>query len=341
MTSCSPNCSGAITVTSSATTPSARSATTPSTQSDAAQTSDAAPASAVWAGDPARLDRVLPELGLARSRSRATELIAAGGVAVNGTTAAKPGLRVPTGAVLEVSGDDHYVGRAAHKLIAALDTFGIAATDRVALDLGASTGGFTQVLLERGARLVQAIDVGHDQLAPQLRVDPRVRLVEGRNARDLSAENLAADTGEAEAPALVVADLSFISLTLVFPAIARVAAPDADLVLLVKPQFEVGRVRDGVVTSPELWAEAMRIVLAAAAEHGFAARGLAPSPIAGGSGNREFLAYFSRGAAPHPTEWEGRIAQLTGATRQGSGSGPDRAARIDRAARTEQAEGAR
>lgn len=280
---------------------------------------------AVWAGDPARLDRVLPELGLARSRSRATELIAAGGVTVDGVTAAKPGLRVSPGARITVAGDDHYVGRAAHKLIAALDSFGLSPAGGVALDIGASTGGFTQVLLERGACAVQAIDVGRDQLAPQLRADPRVHLVEGRNARELTADNLAEDTGIADSPTLVVADLSFISLSLVFPAIARVAAADAHLALLVKPQFEVGRVRDGVVTSPEKWAEAIRIVLRSAAEHGFAARGLAASPIAGGTGNREYLAHFVRGTSPDPTEWEGRIAELTGVPQPALGIHPERA----------------
>ena len=279
---------------------------------------------AIWDGDPARLDRVLPELGLARSRSRATELIAAGGVTVNAKPATKPGLRVMPGTRITVAGDDHYVGRAAHKLIAALDTFGVPVDGTTALDIGASTGGFTQVLLERGARVVQAIDVGRDQLAPQLRADPRVHLVEGRNARELTADNLAADTGIPEQPTLVVADLSFISLSLVFPAIARVAATEAHLVLLIKPQFEVGRVRDGVVTSPELWAEAIRIVLRAAAEHGFTARGLAPSPIAGGMGNREFLAHFVRGSDPHPTEWEGRIAELSAVPQPAPGNLPGR-----------------
>ncbi|WP_206427581.1 TlyA family RNA methyltransferase [Leucobacter chromiireducens] len=269
--------------------------------------------SAQWQGSAAeRLDRVLPELGLARSRSRAGELIAEGRVRVDGRAARKPGAKVGAGAVVTVSGDDHYVGRAAHKLVAGLDTFGISATGIVALDLGASTGGFTQVLLERGARLVQAIDVGRDQLAPSLRADDRVRLVEGRNARELTAENLAADTGVAEPPTLVVADLSFISLTLILPAIARSVAAEAELLLLIKPQFEVGRVKDGVVTDPALWAEAIRIVLRAAAEHGFAARGLAISPLAGGTGNREFLVHFARGAKPLPTEWEGRIVALTG-----------------------------
>lgn len=279
------------------------------------------PADAVWEGAPDRLDRVVPALGLARSRSQATELIAAGGVRVDGATASKSGLRIAPGSRISVSGSDHYVGRAAHKLIAGLDAFGLDAQGSVALDIGASTGGFTQVLLERGARAVLAIDVGRDQLASELREDDRVHLVEGRNARDLTPENLAADTGIAEAPNLVVADLSFISLGLVFPAIAKCAAADAELVLLVKPQFEVGRVRDGVVTSPALWAEAMRIVLRAAHASGFAAQALAASPISGGQGNREFLAHFSRGSAPLPTEWEGRIAELTGAPRLGEAPG--------------------
>lgn len=279
------------------------------------------PMEAVWEGDSERLDRVLPALGLARSRSQATELIAARGVQVDHVTAVKSGLRVAQGSRISVSGGDHYVGRAAHKLIAGLDEFGLDPQNTVALDIGASTGGFTQVLLERGARAVLAIDVGRDQLASELRDDPRVSLVEGRNARDLTPENLAADTGIADAPNLVVADLSFISLGLVFPAIAKCAAGDADLVLLVKPQFEVGRVRDGVVTSPALWAEAIRIVLRAAHASGFAAQALAASPISGGHGNREFLTHFSRGSVPLPTEWEGRIAELTGAPRLGEDPG--------------------
>ncbi len=268
---------------------------------------------AKWEGPAERLDRVLAALGLARSRSRAGELIAEGHVLIDGEPAAKAGIRVSEGALIEVTETDRYVSRAAHKLIAGLDTFGIDPAGRTALDLGASTGGFTQVLLERGARVVQAIDVGHGQLAPELRDDARVRLVEGCNARDLTAERLASATGIAEAPSLVVADLSFISLGLILPAIARCAAADAELVLLIKPQFEVGRVRDGVVTDPALRAEAMRIVLNTAAEAGFAARGLAASPITGGQGNREFLGHFARGSTSDPTEWEERIAELSGA----------------------------
>lgn len=281
-------------------------------ESAASAASAAHPATteAAWRGDAQRLDRALPLLGLARSRSQAAELIAAGSVLVDGAAVTKAGTRVGEGTRIAVAGADHYVSRAAHKLLAALDAFGVDPADRVALDLGASTGGFTQVLLERDARTVLAIDVGHDQLVPELRDDPRVRLVEGRNARELTPENLAADTGVAEAPTLVVADLSFISLTLILPAIARCAAPGADLVLLIKPQFEVGRVRDGVVTDPALWAEAIRTVLRTAHEHGLAARGLAPSPISGGSGNREFLVHFAGAGDAHPTEWEGRIAEL-------------------------------
>ncbi|WP_205548033.1 TlyA family RNA methyltransferase [Leucobacter sp. wl10] len=273
---------------------------------------------AVWNGAPERLDRVLPRLGLARSRSRAAELIASGGVLLDDTPAVKAGTRVDPGSRVVVTESDRYVSRAAHKLAAALDLFGLDPSRRLALDLGASTGGFTQVLLERGAIAVQAIDVGHGQLAPELRQDPRVRLVEGRNARELTPEGLAADTGLAEAPSVVVADLSFISLTLVLPAAARCAAPDADLVLLIKPQFEVGRVRDGVVTDPGQWAEAIRLVLRAAAEQHLVTLGLAASPITGGSGNREFLVHFARreragGPTADPTEWEERIARLCGA----------------------------
>ncbi|MBK0419881.1 TlyA family RNA methyltransferase [Leucobacter sp. CSA1] len=271
--------------------------------------------SGTWAGAAQRLDRALAELGLVRSRSRAAELVAEGRVLVDGAVAAKAGQRIAPGSRIELEGADRYVGRAAHKLVAALDAFGVDPAGRLALDLGASTGGFTQVLLERGAEAVQAIDVGHDQLAPQLRNDDRVRLVEGCNARDLTAERLAADTGIDRRPDLVVADLSFISLTLILPAIARTAAEGADLVLLIKPQFEVGRlgIRDGIVTDPEQRASAVRAVLAAAAGLGYATRGLDASPIAGTAGNREFLVHFApspRETPPDPTEWEGRIREL-------------------------------
>ena len=265
-----------------------------------------------WQGEADRLDRVLPALGLARSRSQANDLILEGQVTVDGTVAAKSGVRVVTGSRIEVHGSDHYVSRAAHKLITGLREFPVDPAGRLALDVGASTGGFTQVLLERGARAVQAVDVGHGQLVAELRDDPRVHVVEGCNARDLTAASLAEVTGLAESPSLVVADVSFISLSLILPAIDRVASPDADVIVLIKPQFEVGRVRDGVVTDPALRAEAMRIVLRAAGEQHLAIQALTRSPIEGGQGNREFLGHFTRGPVPDPTEWEQRITTLAG-----------------------------
>lgn len=285
---------------------------------------------AVWQGVPARLDRALAESGIARSRTQAAELIDQGEVLVNGAPASKPSFRVAPGDELQVTATARYVSRAAHKLVAGLDEFQIDPAGRIALDLGASTGGFSQVLVERGALAVLAIDVGHGQLAAELANETRIRLVEGRNARDLDAENLARDTGISEAPSLVVADLSFISLRLIFPAIDRCAAADAELVLLVKPQFEVGRVRDGVVTNPSQWVEALEIAINAAAEHGFAVQGLANSPITGGHGNREFLAHFVRAnrvGEPDPSEWEARIAALCRRTDAAGSESPNAAER--------------
>lgn len=287
---------------------------------------------AIWGGVPARLDRALPELGLARSRTQAAELIERGEVTINGAPASKPSARVSQGDAVAVATTEKYVSRAAYKLVAGLDEFGIDPTGRTALDLGASTGGFSQVLVERGAAVVQAIDVGHGQLAAELVGHPQIRLVEGRNARDLDADNLAHDTGVSARPSLVVADLSFISLRLIFPAIARCVSPDAELVLLIKPQFEVGRVRDGVVTNPAQWEEAIRTTVTSAAEHGFAVRGLAQSPIAGGHGNREFLAHFTHvglGLEPDPTQWEARIAALCHG--QATAAGPSTAERNETA----------
>jgi len=270
---------------------------------------------ATWVDPAERLDRVLPTLGLARSRSQASELIGLGRVRVNGSIAAKSGLKVPPGAEVSVEGVDHYVSRAAHKLLAGLDLFEIDPSDALALDVGASTGGFTQVLLERGARQVLAIDVGHNQLAERIRVDERVRAVEGCNARDLTADSLADATGVAEAPRIIVADLSFISLELVLPAMANVAAPGAQLVLLIKPQFEVGRlgVSGGIVTDPGLAVRAVLRVIGAAAQLGLACRGIAPSPITGEHGNQEVLAHFSLLAhvdPADPTEWEQRVREI-------------------------------
>lgn len=285
---------------------------------------------AVWEGEPVRLDRALAESGIARSRTQAAELVEQGGVTVNGRPASKPSLRLSPGDEIEVAATERYVSRAAHKLVAGLDEFQLDPAGRVALDLGASTGGFSQVLVERGAAAVLAIDVGHGQLAPELLGEPRIRLVEGRNARDLDPANLARDTGVEAPPSLVVADLSFISLRLIFPAIDRCASADADLVLLVKPQFEVGRVRDGVVTNPAQWAEALQIAIAAAAENGFAVQGLANSPITGGHGNREFLAHFvrtDRERTRDQPEWVARIDALCQRPSAADSAGPSTAER--------------
>lgn len=261
-----------------------------------------------------RLDAALASRGLARSRTHAATLIAGGLVTVDGRPVVKPSVKVSPDAALEVAASDHYVSRAAHKLIAALDAFGVDPGGRVALDAGASTGGFSQVLLERGARTVLAVDVGHGQLAPELADAAGLVLVEGCNVRHLTAESLAASTGVAERPSLVTADLSFISLTTVLPALRESAAPDADFVLLVKPQFEVGRggVREGIVHDAALRSEAVMNVLWAAHDLGLCTAGVSSSPIAGSHGNREFLVHLSARAGSDPSEWSSRVDELTG-----------------------------
>jgi 23S rRNA (cytidine1920-2'-O)/16S rRNA (cytidine1409-2'-O)-methyltransferase len=214
--------------------------------------------------------------------------------------------------VIELARIDHYVSRAAHKLIAALDGFDVDPRDRLALDVGASTGGFTQVLLERGARRVIALDVGHDQLDRIIRTDDRVSVIEGFNARELSAEALVAASGERQLPDLAVADLSFISLPMVLPALVATLGPGADYVVLIKPQFEVGRtgIREGIVKDAALRDEAVMGVLWAAWDLGLGTAGILPSPIAGGSGNREYLAHLHASRGTNPTEWSGRVSAI-------------------------------
>lgn len=261
-----------------------------------------------------RLDAALANRGLARSRTQAAALIAEGKVSVDGRPVVKPSHQVGDEAVIEVAASDSYVSRAAHKLIAALDGFGIDVTGRLALDLGASTGGFTQVLRERGARKVLAVDVGHGQLAESIAADPGVVSVEGYNVRFMTPENLAETTGETQAPDLIVGDLSFISLELVLPAIAAVAANHADIVLLVKPQFEVGRtaVRGGLVTDPATRADAVARVCWSAWDAGLGMRGILPSPILGTHGNAEYLVHTVHAAGTDPSEWTERINELAG-----------------------------
>ncbi|WP_136055694.1 TlyA family RNA methyltransferase [Microbacterium sp. K24] len=261
-----------------------------------------------------RLDAALASRGLARSRSHAATLISEGLVSVDGRPVVKSSTSVDEAAQITVAGSDHYVGRAAHKLIAGLDGFDIPVDGRLALDMGASTGGFTQVLRERGARRVLAVDVGHGQLAPTIADDPGVTAVEGYNVRHMTPENLAEVTGEPERPELVVGDLSFISLELVLPAVAGVAAPASDVLLLVKPQFEVGRtaVRGGLVTDPATRADAVARTVWSAWDVGLGMLGILSSPILGTHGNAEYLVHLAPGRGSNPTEWLDSINRLAG-----------------------------
>jgi 23S rRNA (cytidine1920-2'-O)/16S rRNA (cytidine1409-2'-O)-methyltransferase len=241
-----------------------------------------------------RVDAELVRRGLARSRQQAAELIGAGRVTINGMPAAKPATAVTAGAALAVRGaaSRTWVSRGAHKLIGALDAFGIDVGGRRCLDAGASTGGFTEVLLDRGAAGVVAVDVGYGQLAWALRSDPRVSVVERTNVRDLTVESIGAPVD------LVVADLSFISLTTVLPALIACAGPGADIVPMVKPQFEVGRDAvgpGGVVTDPALRARAVSAVAARAADLGWHPVAVTASPLPGPSGNVEYFLWLRAG----------------------------------------------
>ncbi len=236
-----------------------------------------------------RLDELLVGRGLFSSRSRARDAIARGTVTVDGAPVAKPGQNVPANAIVEVNDPaQHYVSRAALKLLAGLDHFGLDPAGAEALDIGASTGGFTQVLLEHGAAHVTAIDVGHGQMHPTLKADPRVTCLEGLNARDLAAENLGG-----RLPDFLVSDVSFISLTLALPPALDLARPGASGLFLVKPQFEAGRDaigKGGLLRHPEdgpLIAARLSAWLGSVS--GWRVLGLTASPIEGGDGNREFL----------------------------------------------------
>ncbi|MCZ2805787.1 TlyA family RNA methyltransferase [Modestobacter sp. VKM Ac-2983] len=245
-----------------------------------------------------RLDAELVRRGLARSREDAVALIAEGRVTVGGQAATKPATGVEAGTPVVVRTDHdepRWVSRGAHKLIGALDAFGVPVEGRRALDAGASTGGFTEVLLSRGAREVVAVDVGYGELAWSLRTDERVAVHERTNVRELTPEAVGGVTD------LVVADLSFISLRLVLPALTGCAGLDADLLPMVKPQFEVGRHRlgsGGVVRDPDHRADAVATVAAAAAELGWGTAGVVASPLPGPAGNVEFFLWLRRDAPP-------------------------------------------
>lgn len=235
-------------------------------------------------------------------------------MSVDGRQIVKASTMVSDDALITLTESDHYVSRGARKLLAALDAFDVDVEGRLALDMGASTGGFTQVLRERGARKVLAVDVGHDQLAASVSEDPGVESVEGFNVRYMTRENLAATTGEPDAPDLIVGDLSFISLELILPAAAAVAASGADIVLLVKPQFEVGRtaVRGGLVTDPSTRADAVARVVWNGWDAGLGMQGIIASPILGTHGNAEFLVHMAPGRGSNPTQWTERIDELAG-----------------------------
>lgn len=246
-----------------------------------------------------RLDAELVRRRLARSREHACELIAAGRVSVQGMVASKPATGVTTDVAIVVREDPDapdYVSRGGHKLAGALDDFarsGLDVAGRRVLDAGASTGGFTDVLLRRGAREVVAVDVGYGQLAWRLRQDERVRVHDRTNIRDLTAEMIGGTVD------VVVGDLSFISLALVLEPLFGVVHDDADLALMVKPQFEVGKERvgkGGVVRDPLLRAEAVQAVARAAAERGWGVRGVTTSSLPGPSGNVEFFLWLRKGA---------------------------------------------
>jgi 23S rRNA (cytidine1920-2'-O)/16S rRNA (cytidine1409-2'-O)-methyltransferase len=257
-----------------------------------------------------RLDSALSARGLARSRTHAARLIADGLVTVDGRPQVKPSFLVRDDQTVEVAASDHYVSRAAHKLIAALDAFGIDPAGRVALDAGASTGGFSQVLLERQAARVLAVDVGHGQLASEIQGNARLISIEGFNVRDITREWVQGALQSPEFPTLVVADLSFISLTLVIGALRDAVAGDADFVLLVKPQFEVGRTKEGVVHSATRRQDAIAAVLWAAWDVGLGTAGLIASPIVGSAGNREYLVWLSAAAGSNPTDWRDRTVEV-------------------------------
>ncbi len=269
-----------------------------------------------WVGR--RLDAALAERGIARSRTSAARLIADGVVTVDGVTAFKASMRVRDSQELALTASDHYVSRAAHKLIGALDAFGIAVEGTNALDVGASTGGFSQVLLERGAATVVALDVGHGQLSDEISGDSRVTVIEGFNAREMTVSRLAGAAGRTVTTDLVVADLSFISLPIVLPAIVATVGTDADYVLLVKPQFEVGRtgIREGIVHDAGLRADAVNGVLWAAWDLGLQTAGVISSPIAGNAGNLEYLVWLSAAVGSNPTEWSDRVNALASPTAQ-------------------------
>jgi 23S rRNA (cytidine1920-2'-O)/16S rRNA (cytidine1409-2'-O)-methyltransferase len=258
-----------------------------------------------------RLDLALVARGLAPSREKAQALVMAGAVRVDGQPAKKPGAAVAEGASLEVAAGARHVGRGALKLLGALDAFGVDPAGKLAVDVGASTGGFTEVLLERGASRVYAIDVGRAQLHERLRQNPRVVVKERTNARALSSKDVP------EPCALAVVDVSFISVLKILPALRSVLEHAADVIVLVKPQFEVGRRdvgRGGLVKDPALHASAMREVALSCRSMGYAVKGACASAVTGAAGNREFFLHLRRDGTGLPeSEIEAMILKVVSA----------------------------
>ncbi|WP_347110660.1 TlyA family RNA methyltransferase [Paenarthrobacter sp. S56] len=261
----------------------------------------------------ARLDQELVSRGLARSRTHAAKLISDGKVSSGGTVLSKASTPVDGGTALDVQAhaEDIYASRAGHKLAGALAAFPeVLVAGRRCLDAGASTGGFTDVLLRQGAAHVVAVDVGHGQLVQALRDDPRVEVHEGLNVRYMTPESIGGDV------ALTVADLSFISLILVLEPLAACTEPGGDLVLMVKPQFEVGKERlsrTGVVSSEHERRRAVAQVARAATDVGLELKGLAASPLPGQDGNVEYFLWMTRGMSavlPKIEERDGHVAAL-------------------------------
>jgi len=255
-----------------------------------------------------RLDVWLAEHGLAESREKAQALVMAGRVTVDGRKAAKPGSRVREDAAVAVEAGPGPVGRGALKLAGALDALGVDPTGKVVVDVGASTGGFTETLLARGALRVYAVDVGRGQLHERLRRDPRVVVRDRTNARALTPEVVP------EPCSLAVVDVSFISARKILPALRSVLTRGAVAIVLVKPQFEVGRFqvgRGGIVKDPTLHLQALRDVAAEAQRLGYAVRGACPSPLSGAEGNREFFLHLVPGEeALAPAELEACLGKV-------------------------------
>jgi len=269
-----------------------------------------------------RLDVLLVERGLVESRERAQSLIRAGAVLVDDQPVDKPGARVPANAHLRLRETLPYVSRGGLKLQAALDAFAIDVTGLVAVDVGASTGGFTDCLLQRGAARVYAVDVGYGQLAWSLRQDPRVVVMERTNIRYLEALPERVD--------LATVDVSFISLELVLPAVVRLLKPGGRIIALIKPQFEAGREqvgKGGVVRDPGVHRAVLHRVLTWAAHQGMILLGLIRSPLEGPAGNVEFLAYLTTDPSVSPLPLEDAIARCVAGEDPSGLSGGSRQAR--------------